>query len=429
MTTDRIIVRRLTPPGRGGVGVILLSGKGASSLLAPFVRRPNGTPLWNNGEKGRLAEDPPRNVPLFGWFHFVPGEPAHEEAIFHLLSDREIEIHCHGGDLIVGKIIKTLIDVGAEEVIDPPPTWEGAGAQDVETTLTTSSPIPDFRGDALLLLPFARTERIAKILLDQMNGEPERFATRLLQGRTFASDKGEEEEKEASSVLDRLARILALAETGRFLVSPPSILLTGPVNAGKSSLLNGLVGFDRVLTDASAGTTRDIVRVETVIEGFPVTLRDTAGIRTDSDPTGGIEKEGIDRALALFDSADLIVTVFDLTAPGDFPEKAFRETLASLGHPFPSPDRKTPPRSLIVLNKNDRPTEEWNPVWREWRSSHPERAVIEVSAFDPESIERLKRRMIEILIPSPPREGEILPLNARQERFFRNLWVTLQKDF
>ncbi|MCH5376170.1 MAG: GTP-binding protein [Planctomycetes bacterium] len=96
------------------------------------------------------------------------------------------------------------------------------------------------------------------------------------------------------------------APLGLHLTEPFRVVLVGPPNVGKSSLLNAIVGYDRSITFDGAGTTRDVLHAETVIDGWPVRLSDTAGIRISGEP---IEREGVQRARAVANQADLLLCV------------------------------------------------------------------------------------------------------------------------
>ncbi|MBO7707775.1 MAG: 50S ribosome-binding GTPase, partial [Thermoguttaceae bacterium] len=196
-----------------------------------------------------------------------------------------------------------------------------------------------------------------------------------------------------------------LARVGRALYAPPRVVLIGPVNAGKSSLLNALLGFDRALVDPMAGTTRDAVSAATVIDGFPLLLSDTAGVR---EKPGALEKEGIDRIVPLLKDARLLLTVYDVAAPEADPIGEFTRALRAAG------GNLTPgePPSLLVLNKCDLPRETRN---RFWETAPAERnGLVETSVFRPESVAALQKRMIELLFPALPEPGEFVPVNARQ---------------
>ena len=150
-----------------------------------------------------------------------------------------------------------------------------------------------------MALADARTERCAAILLDQHQGRSAGRWTKS--GRRSAGG-------DASSARGQIDALLARAELGRHLTRPWSVVLAGRVNVGKSSLLNALAGHGRAIVHHAPGTTRDAVTVTTAIDGWPVELCDTAGLRSPGD---AIERAGIELARERLARADLVVLVAD----------------------------------------------------------------------------------------------------------------------
>jgi tRNA modification GTPase len=134
----------------------------------------------------------------------------------------------------------------------------------------------------------------------------------------------------------RVERLSALAEVGSHLTHPWRIVLAGRPNVGKSSLINALVGFERALVHATPGTTRDLVTAASAIDGWPVELIDTAGLRSTGD---ALEAAGIRLAEGQMAAADLVVLVFDASSRGDVDQ----QQLATRW-----------PEALTVYNKCDR---------------------------------------------------------------------------
>ena len=148
--------------------------------------------------------------------------------------------------------------------------------------------------EILGLVTRAPTLRAAAVLLDQSHG-------------AFASAVAG-----CLEDLSQLPRLAALAAVGRHLVEPWQVVLAGPPNVGKSSLINALAGFERSVVAPVAGTTRDVVTVRVAFDGWPVELSDTAGLRDSGE---ALEAEGIARTKSRLASADLVVWVMDLTDP------------------------------------------------------------------------------------------------------------------
>ena len=367
----------LTPDGRGGIGSLLISGPGAEKAFrALFTFRSGRAPSSADLESRR-------NRPIFG--HFSLGKDLHEEVLVRAISPTELEIHSHGGGAIRSAIIRRLTEAGGTLRHDDPPTWDGP-----------TDGTPDFRAEAMNLLPHARTERTARLLLDQTNGAAERFFEK-------AAKLSSRARREA------LARIELLARVGRALYLAPRVLLIGPVNAGKSSLLNALLGFDRALVDPMAGTTRDVVSAETILDGLPFRLSDTAGVR---ESPGTLEKEGIIRIVPLLKKADILLTVFDVTAPGDDPIAEFARALRKAGG-----NLETGAPDILVLNKCDLPSESRNRFWE--TAPRGQNGLVETSTFRPETVAALQRRLIDVLYPALPEPGEFVPINARQLEYTR----------
>lgn len=375
-------ILRLTADGRGAIGSLLLSGEGAEEAFCALFTFKSGRACTPADLAAR------RNVPIFG--HLALFGEVYEEVLVRAVSPEEIEIHSHGGSAVRKAILRKLESLGGTELIEPDPLWEDAAEGE-----------PDFSREAERILPYTRTELQTRFVLTQMAGAPARFFEQV--SRLSPQQRA-----------GRLCRAEQLAKVARTLYTPPRVLILGPVNAGKSSLLNAILGFDRTLVDSEAGTTRDAVSAETVIGGLPIRLSDTAGVRRDA---GALERQGIERIAPLLADALLRLTVFDLTAPGENPPAEFAAELqrTAVGPILPNKDQS----ELILLNKCDLPAEARNPFWK---NALPETAAaIETSVFRPETIEGLLKRIRQTLFPVLPEPGEFVPLNAGQLEYCRAL--------
>jgi len=326
---------RLTPVGRGAVASFLLCGEDAVDSFLPHWKGkvPNEQPAW-----GRLQ---------------LTDTGECEEAVVHR-TDYGIEIHTHGGEQVAHAVETLFQRYGA--VCE---TWQehfAAGASQ--------------RDWALQQLPFAPTERTAQILLDQYNGAFDREMSIIEQ-----LPEGDERQR-------RQARLQELIPLGKHLIEPFRVVFAGASNAGKSSLLNAILGFQRSLVHSLPGTTRDVVSGQTALDGFPVTFFDTAGFRETSDD---LERRGIDRSHQSLAYADLVIWVID-------------STQEERQHP-PCP---TGANLLVCYNKIDlagAPSGEF-----------PSHSTVCVSALTGEGIERLLDEVIRRLVPHPPQPGEAVPL-------------------
>jgi tRNA modification GTPase len=262
----------LTPPGRGAVAVIEVKGSDRMIAVEPLFLRANGKTL------GEGAIDAIR----FGNWAAAAGE---EVVVVRRASS--IEIHCHGGRAASRRVIESLESRGVVEVsVDQ---WIAR----LESNRRKQA--------ARRALEQAATERVALVLLDQYQGALE---------RELETVKGQLNRGEIDAAVAILARLAESWQAGRWLTRPAQVVLTGPPNVGKSSLVNCLLGYERAIVFDEPGTTRDVVRGTTAVDGWPVVLSDTAGLRHGLEE---IERAGIELAKGAVAVADVVVEVVDAT--------------------------------------------------------------------------------------------------------------------
>jgi tRNA modification GTPase len=235
------------------------------------------------------------------------------------------EVNCHGGPAAVRAVCERLAAAGLREV-------------DADRLMELEG-LPRIRRDARRALRRAFTPFAARILLDQLNGALGGAIEGALANLALARG-GSGDQPRTASCPDGLAAIDALLSRwrtcGRFLADPPRIVIAGRPNSGKSTLLNRLVGAERAITSAAPGTTRDYVEAEAALQGAPVVLVDTAGLR---EAGGEVERQGVERARRELARAAAVIYLID-AAEGATPED--EAVLTSLGA-----------RALAVLNKID----------------------------------------------------------------------------
>jgi len=172
---------------------------------------------------------------------------------------------------------------------------------------------------------------------------------------------------------------------GLHLTKPWRVVVAGPPNAGKSSLINAMVGFRRSIVHHTPGTTRDAVTVSTAMDGWPVELCDTAGLNAEAC---GIEKAGVDLARQRISDADLTVLVFDLSLKWTAADQSLIEAF---------------PNALLVHNKADLPHAEEN---------RP--AGFHTSALGGVGIDTLVENIAARLVSTPPPPGAAVPFTSEQ---------------
>jgi tRNA modification GTPase len=348
----------LTPPGRGAVASILIDGPDTVSCIDAHVslRRAGG-----------LTAAPLRRV-LIGRWSTADGEKG-EEIVVCRHDDRRVEVHCHGGPAAADRIMEALAAAGCRQI-----SWEDW----IERGLRDH-----FVAAAARLLPQARTARTASILLDQYNGalraELESIAASLKTNNT-------------NGAAEQLRTLLHRAPLGQHLVEPWRVVIAGPPNVGKSTLINNLVGFPRAIVFDQPGTTRDVVTATTVLDGWPVELADTAGLHDSTDP---LELAGIDRANLQLESSDQVIFVFDATQPAT----AIQRELADQW-----------PDAICVLNKIDLIAPPNSPAG--WLC---------ISARTGEGIPLLIETLVSRLVPQAPPPGAGVPITTDQIDAFRSI--------
>jgi len=353
---ERTLFAVLTPPGRGAVATVGVRGPRAVEIVARRFAPAAGKPLTKY-PVGRV---------LFGRFRGSGG--ADEELVVGLVSRNEVEVHCHGGLAAVEAIAAALVAEGATRI-----DWR-TWSQQIEPDLLAS--------EALVALADARTERTADVLLDQYRGAL-RSTVRRIEGDLRRAD--------AFAAAAGLSRLLGRTELGRHLTRPWRVVIAGRPNAGKSSLMNALLGFQRSIVFAEPGTTRDVLTATTALDGWPVELADTAGLRTSGD---AVEAEGVERALRQVRGADLVLLVCDVTAEWSNQD---RDVLA------------TGKRALVIHHKCDLadPPSDGRPVG------------LAVSSLSGHGIEVLCSGIATRLVPNPPQSGEGVPINDRQTHLLK----------
>jgi len=287
------------------------------------------------------------------------------------IGPERTELHCHGGSAAVARILADLAEAGVSRC-----EW----TELIEVIEVTDGPVGRparrFEIEVAQALAAATTWRTAGILLDQQAGVLRQALKRL---ETVGWDQRER-------LAGMLAELLEWSGLGRQLEKPPTVVLAGAPNVGKSSLLNALLGFGRAIVWDEPGTTRDVISGDTAFEGWPVRLADTAGLRVTDDE---IESVGIEHARRELEGADLVVLVIDRSRSVD---EGVRRLMGELGD------------GLVVANKSDLPDASGGGL--------PQQALV-VSALSGEGVDRLAAAILGRLVPEVPEPGTAVPVSSR----------------
>lgn len=336
------VAAQLTGVGRSAIAVIGLAGPRCSEVIDPCFRAATGTPM----RRGQIRYG--------NW-------QSGESIVVTPITDHHFEIHCHGGPAAIQAILNDLGSAGVR-IITPA---EFAATLHPEKSLLVQ--------EAELVLQQCTTEKTAAIALDQVRGSLRDWAAAALQNQSV------------KTVQDQARQILESAPFTSRMQSPFRVVLLGQPNVGKSSLTNAIVGYARSITMNTAGTTRDVLHAETVLDGIPIRISDTAGVRETSD---AIEAEGTRRAMKEIDAADLVIRVRD-------PQSQWIDLRKTL-----------PPSNIIdVLNKCD--------LIQSSRGD-PAHAGLQVSATSGHGMQELLNQISRFFIAMMPGDRQPAAINQRQ---------------
>lgn len=305
MTTDTIVAQA-TAPGRGGVGIIRVSGDLAANVANAIIGHVPKTRYAEycdfNSSDGHVIDQ--------GIALFFKGPNS-------FTGEDVLELQGHGGQIVLDMLIKRVMEVDGIRIAKPGEFSEQAFMND-KLDLTQAEAIAD--------LIDATSEQAAKSALQSLQGEFSKEVHELVEQVTnlrlyveAAIDFPDEEVDFLSDgkianalyrIIDKLTAVQASAKQGSIIREGMKVVIAGRPNAGKSSLLNALAGKESAIVTEIAGTTRDVLREHIHLDGMPLHIIDTAGLR---DTTDTVEQIGIERAWAEIASADRVLFMVDGT--------------------------------------------------------------------------------------------------------------------
>lgn len=331
-----------TPPGRGGVGIIRVSGPKAREIASQLVK----------------AELKPR-LAHFGPFHNRHGDMLDEgislffQGPYSFTGEDVLELQGHGGPVVLDLLLKQVLAMGVRHA-RPGEFSERAFLND-KIDLTQAEAIADLIDSA--------SEHAAKSAIRSLQGAFSKCINELVENLTqlriyveAAIDFPEEEidfladgkvATDLDAIIHNVNAVLKEANQGAMLREGMSVVIAGRPNAGKSSLLNALAGRDTAIVTDIEGTTRDVLREHIHIDGLPLHIIDTAGLRDSEDK---VEQIGVERAFKEISQADRVLLMVDAsTSQATDPHDIWPEFVDKL----PSLDKVTIIRNKVDLTDED----------------------------------------------------------------------------
>ena len=306
-TQSDIIAAIATPPGRGGIGIVRVSGPDLTAIVGaivggPLAPRVATSAAFRGGDGNTLDQG-------IALFFASPASYTGEDVL---------ELQGHGGPAVLALVLKRCLDLGAR-LAEPGEFTQRAFLND-KIDLAQAEAVAD-----LISATTAAGARAAtRSLVGEFSREVHALVDALVELRVFIEATLDFPEDDVAFVhaadvagkIERqqqaLDRLLGRSRQGRMLLEGLQVVLIGRPNVGKSSLLNRLVGEDRAIVTPVAGTTRDAVRASVEVDGIPLHIIDTAGLRETSDD---VEQVGIERTWSEIKRADFALIVTDARTP------------------------------------------------------------------------------------------------------------------
>jgi tRNA modification GTPase len=369
---DDTIAAISTPAGQGGIGIVRMSGPQSLSIAEK---------IFQPKRKGRISDARSHSL-VYGTMRDPADGNTIDEVLVSVMrspnsytKEDVVEINCHGGMISVKKMLEAVLSCGAR--LAEPGEFTRRAFLNGRINLA--------QAEAVLDLISAVTGESQRLAVEQLRGRlSERLAeirTSLLESCALSEAYIDFPEEEIDAItMEQLAeklegikseaeKLSGTFQEARFFREGLSAAIVGRPNVGKSSLLNALLKKDRAIVTEFPGTTRDIIEEYLNIDGLPVRIIDTAGIRRSDE---AVEKEGIRRSLDAIEQADFIIAVLDGSGPAKKEDSELLEKIEGKN-------------AVIAVNKSDLPQE----ISLENLPSSG-RQYIHISALTGEGIEELK---------------------------------------
>ena len=385
-----------TPPGKGGIGIVRISGSDAYEIAEKVFSSRSGRKLHEM--KGYTAK--------FGTVRSSEGKLIDQCVALCFRAPKSytgediVELQCHGGDTVVNAVLRSVIDAGAVP----------ADRGEFTRRAYLNGRIDLTEAEAVMNIINAASEQGEKAAASIAEGALARKTEEIkkeilgIQSQIAAEiDFPEEDVDEAdvgelksgvSTVESELKKLIRSYDVGQKMLRGVPAVIVGSPNVGKSTLLNLITGYDRAIVSSEAGTTRDVLEEKVTIGNTVLDLADTAGIREKA--SGEIEKIGIDRAKQRLENSSLVLCMFDGSRKLDSDDLAIIDEVSG----------KT---ALAIINKNDLRQE----IDSEYIRSRFSRCI-EISANDGNAVSSVSDAISEMIGTKGIDTDEPILANERQ---------------
>jgi tRNA modification GTPase len=390
MIAGETIAAISTPVGEGAIALIRVSGVDAIAVADKIFRGKEKASRFASHVQhfGEILDGADRLIDqVMLSIHRAPASYTGEDLI---------EISCHGGALVSAKVLKACLQAGTRAA--RPGEFTERAFLNGKMDLT--------QAEAVIDLIRARTDLALRSATEQLEGRLGEKIRRIrdelvsLLAHIDASidfpeegiepDEGGTLRARLNSVREEIAALLATADQGRILREGVRVVIYGATNAGKSSLLNRLLGYDRVIVSDTHGTTRDTIEETVNLDGVPIRLLDTAGLRASESE---LEREGIARTEKSLQLADLRLHIADRNAP----------------KPPHFEERPRDDHEIVILNKSDLPE---NSDWKDF-------SALRISCVTGEGLPQLQKEILTRITRQNLRPESTVAINTRHRDCLR----------
>ena len=392
-----------------GISIVRVSGEDAIAVVDKIYK----------GKKEKKISEQKTHTIHYGYI--VNGEETIDEVLVMLMrgphsytGEDTVEINCHGGVYVTKRILETVLKYGAR----PAEPGEFTKRAFLNGKMDLS------QAEAVIDVIHSQNEYALQSSVNQLRGSVQKvireIREKILYHTAFIETAlddpehisvdgyGETLEKVVDELLIKMERLIDTADDGRIMREGINTVIVGKPNAGKSSLLNVLLGEDRAIVTNIAGTTRDVLEEHIQLRGISLNIMDTAGIRNTEDV---VEKIGVDKARSYAEEADLIIYVVDASVPLDDNDIEIIHMIQNK-------------KAVILLNKSDLSTVINKKELKVWIN----KPMIEISTKEETGIHELEETLEHMFYKGEISfNNEVYITNVRHKAALQDAYASLEK--